>query len=104
AQEAHEAIRPTDMSVTQINDAEGQRLYDLIWKRTVASQMADAQLEKTIASIDISTTPDKLTATGEVMKFDGFLKVYIEGRDDDDDDDNSTMLPPLTVGQRLPLI
>lgn len=104
AQEAHEAIRPTDMNVVKIDDAEGQRLYDLIWKRTVASQMADAQIEKTIASIKISTTTDKLTATGEVLKFDGFLKVYAEGKDDDDTDENSGMLPPLTNGQNLPLV
>ncbi|MFT4061458.1 MAG: type I DNA topoisomerase [Edaphocola sp.] len=104
AQEAHEAIRPTDMQVQHIGDADGQRLYDLIWKRTVASQMADARLEKTTAKIAISTVADQLTATGEVLKFDGFLKVYIEGKDDDEEEDNEGMLPPLRVGQQLPLV
>lgn len=104
AQEAHEAIRPTDMNVTQIGDPDTQRLYDLIWKRTMASQMADAQLERTIARINISSHGDVLTATGEVMKFDGFLKVYTEGRDEEDgEEENNSMLPPLTVGQTLPL-
>jgi len=104
AQEAHEAIRPTDMNVTQIGDPDTQRLYDLIWKRTMASQMADAQLERTIAKINISLHGDVLTATGEVMKFDGFLKVYTEGRDEEDgEEENNSMLPPLTVGQALPL-
>jgi len=112
AQEAHEAIRPTDLHVTQVGDHDGQRLYDLIWKRTIASQMADARTEKTTAKIQI--TPEKgndasvsgypLTAAGEVLKFDGFLKVYIEGRDDEEEDENSDVLPPLTVGQDLPLV
>jgi DNA topoisomerase-1 len=104
AQEAHEAIRPTEMSLTNIGDVDGQRLYELIWKRTVASQMADAKLEKTIAKIGISTVSDKLTATGEVLKFDGFLKVYTEGKDDEDEDDKEGMLPPLSIGQVLPLM
>lgn len=104
AQEAHEAIRPTDMNLSQIPDADGQKLYELIWKRTIASQMADAVLEKTVAKIGISTVQDKLQATGEVLKFDGFLKVYIEGKDEDDEDENSGMLPPLSVGQNLPLV
>jgi len=104
AQEAHEAIRPTEMSISNIGDADGQRLYELIWKRTVASQMADARLEKTTAKIGISTVQDKLTATGEVLKFDGFLKVYIESKDDDEEEENEGMLPPLTVNQELPLI
>ena len=104
AQEAHEAIRPTDMNTTSIGDADTQRLYDLIWKRTMASQMADAQLERTIAKIGISSHPDPLTATGEVLRFDGFLKVYTEGRDDEDgEEENEGMLPPLTVGQQLDL-
>lgn len=112
AQEAHEAIRPTDLHVTQVDDRDGQRLYDLIWKRTIASQMSDARTEKTTARIRI--TPEKpggsadqdyfLTASGEVLKFDGFLKVYIEGRDDDEEDEQEGMLPPLTVGQALPLL
>lgn len=103
AQEAHEAIRPTDLNVHEIFDAEGQRLYDLIWKRTIASQMADAQLEKTTVKIGISTNQEHLTAQGEVIKFDGFLKVYIEGKDDDDDDDKEGMLPAMQVGETLPL-
>ena len=115
AQEAHEAIRPTDLHVTQVGDRDGQRLYDLIWKRTIASQMADARTEKTTARIQITSgkavkesseniADYYLTATGEVLKFDGFLKVYIEGRDDDEEDENSGILPPLSVGQSLPLI
>lgn len=105
AQEAHEAIRPTDMNTSSIGDTDTQRLYDLIWKRTMASQMADAQLERTIAKIEAASHPDPLTATGEVMRFDGFLKVYSEGRDEEDGDDdaNEGMLPPLTVGQKLDL-
>jgi DNA topoisomerase I len=105
AQEAHEAIRPTDMSENRINDPETARLYELIWKRTIASQMSDAILEKTTAKIKISTVDDELTASGEVLKFDGFLKVYNEGNDDDDEKENSTFgesrLPPLTVNQQL---
>ncbi|MBI1342738.1 MAG: type I DNA topoisomerase [Terrimonas sp.] len=105
AQEAHEAIRPTYMNNTQVGDPDLQRLYELIWKRTMASQMADAELEKTIAKINISTNKDELTASGEVLKFDGFLKVYREDRDDDDltEEEQEGMLPPLTVGQSLPL-
>jgi DNA topoisomerase-1 len=104
AQEAHEAIRPTDMSATSVSDPNEYRLYELIWKRTMASQMADAQLERTIAKIGVSTQPDPLTATGEVLKFDGFLKVYSEGRDDEDgEDENEGMLPQLAVGQGLDL-
>lgn len=102
AQEAHEAIRPTDMRTQMVSDPETQRLYDLIWKRTMASQMADAQLERTIAKINVSTHPDPLTATGEVLRFDGFLKVYTEGRDDEDGDAEAEgILPPLTAGQKL---
>ena len=104
AQEAHEAIRPTDLNTTQISLGDGQKLYELIWKRTIASQMADALLEKTVATISISTTPDQLTATGEVLKFDGFLKVYMEGHDEEEDKENEGMLPPLHPGQELPLI
>lgn len=104
AQEAHEAIRPTEMATTSVGDADTQRLYDLIWKRTMACQMADAQLERTIAKIGLSIQADPLTATGEVLRFDGFLKVYTEGRDEDDaEDENEGMLPPLTVGQVLDL-
>jgi DNA topoisomerase-1 len=106
AQEAHEAIRPTEMTNLTVEDADCRRLYDLIWKRTMASQMADAELEKTTARIAISTNKEELTASGEVLKFDGFLKVYREDRDEDDiseEEDQEGMLPPLTVGQQLPL-
>ncbi len=105
AQEAHEAIRPTYMHNTTVEEPEWKRLYELIWKRTMASQMADAELEKTTAKISISTNKEELAATGEVLKFDGFLKVYREDKDDDDttDDTQEGMLPPLTVGQKLPL-
>ncbi len=85
AQEAHEAIRPTSFMNQNAGANNGeQRLYDLIWKRTIASQMADAQIERTIATIGISTTDETLTAQGEVIKFDGFLKVYIESTDDEE--------------------
>ncbi|MFN0032855.1 MAG: type I DNA topoisomerase [Flavobacteriales bacterium] len=105
AQEAHEAIRPTDFAVSQISsERDEERLYELIWKRSIASQMADAELEKTTATIGISTIPDVLLAKGEVIKFDGFLKVYIESTDDDDNEEGgSGMLPPLSVGQKLKL-
>lgn len=104
AQEAHEAIRPTDFSVLNPGmDRNAQRLYELIWKRAIASQMADAELEKTTATIDISTNPRKLTATGEVIKFQGFLSVYMESGDDEDEEQNGKVLPPLTVGQQLKL-
>ena len=104
AQEAHEAIRPTDFSVTQAGADEGaQRLYDLIWKRAIASQMANAEIEKTVATIGISTVPETLTASGEVITFDGFLKVYMEAADEDDDEEAKNMLPPIVVGQKLNL-
>jgi len=104
AQEAHEAIRPTDMTVSSVGDTDTKRLYDLIWKRTMASQMADAQIERTIAKIEVSTQPDALTATGEVLRFDGFLKVYTESRDEEDgEEENEGMLPPLVIGQQLDL-
>ncbi|MBP7184911.1 MAG: type I DNA topoisomerase [Saprospiraceae bacterium] len=105
AQEAHEAIRPTYIERQVVSqDRDLQRLYDLIWKRTISSQMADAELEKTTVDIGISTIKDaKLLAIGEVLKFDGFLKVYMESKDDDEDDDNKEMLPPLKVGQNLTL-
>ncbi|CAN5598694.1 type I DNA topoisomerase [soil metagenome] len=104
AQEAHEAIRPTYVENTTVQDDELRRLYELIWKRTMASQMADAELEKTIAKIDVSTNRAELTAQGEVLKFDGFLKVYMEDRDDDDaneEEGGEGVLPPLTVGKKL---
>jgi len=105
AQEAHEAIRPTYMENITVEDADLKRLYELIWKRTMACQMADAELERTTAKINISTNKEELTAQGEVLKFDGFLKVYREDRDDDDqaDEEQEGMLPPLSVGQVLPL-
>jgi len=104
AQEAHEAIRPTFMSNASIPEAEWARLYELIWKRTMACQMADAELEKTTAKISISTNKEELTASGEVLKFDGFLKVYREDKDDDEleEEANEGMLPPLSIGQALP--
>jgi len=104
AQEAHEAIRPTYTSTTTIQEEEWQRLYELIWKRTMASQMADAELEKTTVKIEISTNKEELTASGEVLKFDGFLKVYQEDKDEDEPEESSEgLLPPMTVGQSLPL-
>ncbi|MGB0422821.1 MAG: type I DNA topoisomerase [Flavobacteriales bacterium] len=106
AQEAHEAIRPTEMATHKIEgERNEERLYDLIWKRTLASQMSDAQLEKTTASVGISTRSELLVAKGEVIKFEGFLKVYLEGTDDENEEDSTTkgMLPPLSVGQNLEL-
>ncbi|MDP4248212.1 MAG: type I DNA topoisomerase [Bacteroidota bacterium] len=106
AQEAHEAIRPTYMENMTVEDSDCRRLYELIWKRTMACQMADAELEKTTAKIQISTNKEELSATGEVLKFDGFLKVYMEDRDDDDlteEERQEGMLPPLSVNQVLPL-
>lgn len=101
AQEAHEAIRPTYMSSTSVEDEDTRRLYELIWKRTIASQMSDAEFEKTTAKINISSNNETLSANGEVMKFDGFLKVYFEGKDEEDEENTEGMLPPLTVGQAL---
>ncbi|MEL6942332.1 MAG: type I DNA topoisomerase, partial [Bacteroidota bacterium] len=104
AQEAHEAIRPTRIQNSFVpGDRDQQRLYDLIWKRTIASQMADAQLEKTTVKIGISTLKEQLQAVGEVLKFDGFLKVYMESKDDDEEEEASGILPPLRVGQELDL-
>ena len=105
AQEAHEAIRPTNFSLQNVSsDRNEQRLYELIWKRAIASQMAQAQLEKTIATIDISTLDRNLIATGEVIKFEGFLKVYIESTDEEDPVvGGGNILPPLSLGQILSL-
>ncbi|HNF71623.1 MAG TPA: type I DNA topoisomerase, partial [Chitinophagaceae bacterium] len=105
AQEAHEAIRPTNMSLRMVDEPEAQRLYDLIWKRTMACQMSDAELEKTVARIGISGKEEKLQASGEVLKFDGFLKLYLEGKDDDNNDEEEAegMLPLLKTGQQLDL-
>ena len=105
AQEAHEAIRPTYMNESKVDDADLNRLYELIWKRTIASQMSDAQFEKTTAKIEVSTNKETLTASGEVMKFDGFLKVYLESSDEEEEEDNNeegeSLLPPLAKGQVL---
>ena len=107
AQEAHEAIRPTEMDRLKVDLADGQKLYELIWKRTMASQMSDAELEKTTAKIGISTNGEQLTAQGEVLTFDGFLKVYNEGRDEEEgeagEDESEGMLPPLSASQTLDL-
>lgn len=105
AQEAHEAIRPTYMNVSEIDGtAQEKRLYNLIWKRTIASQMADALIEKTNVEIAVSSSKDMFVATGEVIKFDGFLKVYMESRDDEQDDateQGENLLPSLKIGQLL---
>lgn len=104
AQEAHEAIRPTYMENAKIEGTPQERkLYDLIWKRTIASQMADAEVEKTIVTIAISNETETFTATGEVVKFDGFLRVYRESYDDDVEtqEDEARLLPPLKKGQKL---
>ncbi len=104
AQEAHEAIRPTYINHHDIEvPASERKLYDLVWKRTIASQMSDAEIEKTTATIGISGRPEKFVATGEVMKFDGFLHVYYESSDDDAEngENNGKMLPPLKTGAKL---
>ena len=103
AQEAHEAIRPTYMSNETISGtAQEQKLYELIWKRTIASQMADAELEKTTATISISNSDEVFVATGEVITFDGFLRVYKESYDDESEqEDESRLLPPMSIGQAL---
>lgn len=105
AQEAHEAIRPTYFENQNVEGtAQEKKLYDLIWKRAIASQMSKAQIERTTAGIRISTNGMVLAATGEVLVFDGFLKVYMESSDDESEDDNSKMLPPLKVGEDLTLM
>lgn len=102
AQEAHEAVRPTYFQNKTIKgNSSEQRLYDLIWKRTIASQMSEAQLEKTTVTINISNSDKRFIASGEVMKFDGFLKVYIESKDEELDDSNGGILPPINKGQIL---
>jgi DNA topoisomerase-1 len=101
AQEAHEAIRPTDMNVSSVNVEKDQaRLYDLIWKRTMASQMSDAQLEKTNVVIKADKHQEHFLAQGEVIKFDGFLKLYIEGNDNEDEEQEG-MLPSLKIKEKL---
>lgn len=103
AQEAHEAIRPTYMSEHTVSGtAQEKKLYDLIWKRTIASQMADAELEKTTISINISNSKEfKFTAVGEVIKFDGFLHVYLEGTDDETIDSETSLLPSVVKGESV---
>ena len=104
AQEAHEAIRPTYLDQHTIKGtADERRLYELIWKRTIASQMTDAQIERTNVNIGISTSDKKFTATGEVILFDGFLKVYMESYDDDRAEEKASVLPPIEVGMSLDL-
>lgn len=105
AQEAHEAIRPTYMSVHEVEGtAQEQRLYELIWKRTIASQMADAEFEKTTVTIGVEGSEEKFTATGEVLTFDGFLNVYMESSDDEGDGEEQGMrLPAMEAGMPLRL-
>ncbi|WP_298140495.1 type I DNA topoisomerase [Flavobacterium sp.] len=101
AQEAHEAIRPTDMSRHTVNiDRDQARLYDLIWKRTLASQMSDAELERTNVKIEANNHSEVFTASGEVIKFEGFLKVYLEGNDEDEEEQEG-MLPAMKVNEKL---
>ncbi|MBT4882000.1 MAG: type I DNA topoisomerase [Flavobacteriales bacterium] len=103
AQEAHEAIRPSYMENKTVDgDSSHQRLYDLIWKRTISSQMADAQFDRTTVRINISTTAEQFVAKGEVITFEGFMKVYLEGKDDDNEEQKG-MLPKLEVGEALGL-
>lgn len=102
AQEAHEAIRPTDFSKHSVQmERDQMRLYDLIWKRAIASQMSEAQLERTNVQIASSAGTDNFTANGEILKFEGFLKVYLEGSDDDEDTEETGLLPDLTKGDTL---
>jgi DNA topoisomerase I len=106
AQEAHEAIRPTSFFDEEVsNERDEQRLYDLIWKRAIASQMSDASLERTIVKISEKNTPsqEQFVAKGEVLLFDGFLKVYLEGKDEEDDE-QAGILPPLEKGEVLKLL
>lgn len=102
AQEAHEAIRPTNMGRSKAGTTDQQkRLYDLIWKRTLASQMSDAELERTVFRIETPTEQHEFVARGEVITFEGFLKVYLEGNDDEDTDEDSSMLPACQKGEKL---
>jgi DNA topoisomerase-1 len=103
AQEAHEAIRPSYMNNKTVDgDSSHQRLYDLIWKRTISSQMADAQFDRTTVKISISNTTEQFVAKGEVITFEGFMKVYLEGKDDENEEQKG-MLPKLEVGEALGL-
>ena len=105
AQEAHEAIRPTNLGNKKPNvSADEKKLYDLIWKRTIASQMANAKLEKTTVKIGLTQSDEQFTASGEIVKFDGFLRVYIESTDEEQEDKAAdSLLPPLQEGQKLAL-
>jgi len=103
AQEAHEAIRPSYMNNKTVDgDSSHQRLYDLIWKRTISSQMADAQFDRTTVKISTSNTTEQFVAKGEVVTFEGFMKVYLEGKDDDNEEQKG-MLPKLEIGEALGL-
>ncbi len=105
AQEAHEAIRPTYMDRQQVEgDAQERRLYELIWKRTIASQMSDAQIERTIIHIQLSNNKEFFVAKGEVLKFEGFLKVYMESVDDEEQEEGTSLLPKVTEGEALNLL
>jgi len=105
AQQAHEAIRPTYISTHEIDGtAQEKRLYELIWKRTIASQMADAELERTTADITISNNDGKFVANGEVIKFDGFLRVYLDGTDEENGENEEGMLPPMKKGEQLTML
>ncbi len=102
AQEAHEAIRPSYINAVDVEGtSQERRLYELIWKRTVASQMSNAELEKTTATIAMSTRSEKFVLTGEMIKFDGFLKVYMESVEDDNEDEDNSVLPTFNVGEPL---
>ncbi len=102
AQEAHEAIRPSYMNAHTVEGtAQEKKLYELVWKRTIASQMADAELEKTSIYINISGSPYQFIASGEVIVFDGFLKVYLESTDDESDAENESLLPAMKSGEKL---
>jgi DNA topoisomerase I len=102
AQEAHEAIRPTDFAVSNhVGKAEEEKLYALIWKRAIASQMSDARLEKTTLTIDVSKNSEVFVARGEVITFEGFLKVYLEGTDDENDEDAKGLLPAMINGESM---
>ncbi|PIX34474.1 MAG: DNA topoisomerase I, partial [Bacteroidetes bacterium CG_4_8_14_3_um_filter_31_14] len=102
AQEAHEAIRPTYFSSNTVSaSANEKRIYELIWKRAIASQMSDAAIEKTIVTINISNASEQFIITGEVIKFDGFLKVYMESTDDDAEEQGVSLLPPMQKNQKM---
>jgi len=104
AQEAHEAIRPTTLSRDSVTgESAEQKLYELIWKRTIASQMSDAELERTVITIDVSTSDKDFMAKGEVIKFDGFLRVYFESKEDENDEETQGVLPQVATGDRLNL-